>query len=336
MACNLQLEGMNKTLPIWPALRALAVSCGLALVGTLAAAQAFPGKTLKIVVPYPPGGTTDMLARAVAKGLSDAYQQTVVVENRPGAGGNLGVDAVARSAPDGMTLGVTGTNSFAINPHLSRKLPYDPLKDLAQVAVLGFVPNVLVVHPSLAAHSVAELVALARKTPLAFASPGPGTTLHLAGKMINAAGGIDMTHVPYKGDTAALQDVIGGRVPVMASNLAVVLPHIRAGTLRALAVLSARRAPQLPDVPTMVEAGYKDFDVSVWFSLFAPAGAPAAVLERHHKEVAAALASPALREQLRAANVEAAALTMEQARSFTLAESERWGRVVKKLGITWD
>ncbi len=318
------------------AFRWILLALAFALPASPAAAEAFPGKTVKIVVPYPAGGTTDMLARALAKALSEAYQQTVLVENRPGAGGNLGVDAVARAAPDGMTLGVTGTNSFAINPHLSRKLPYDPLKDLAQVSVLGFVPNVLVVHPSLPAKDVADLVALARKTPLAFASPGPGTTLHLAGEMINAAAGIDMTHVPYKGDTAALQDVIGGRVPVMASNLAVVLPHIRAGTLRALAVLSARRAPQLPEVPTMAESGYKDFDVSVWFSLFAAAGAPPAVLERHHREVAAALASPALREQLRAANVEAAALTMEQARAFTLAESERWGRVVKKLGITWD
>ena len=321
-----------------PARRALGLllAAALALPGGAALAEAFPGKTLRIVVPYPPGGTTDMLARAVARSLGEAYQQTVVVENRPGAGGNLGVDAVARATPDGMTLGVTGTNSFAINPHLSRKLPYEPLKDLAQVSVLGFVPNVLVVHPSLPAQNVAEMVALARKTPLAFASPGAGTTLHLAGEMINAAAGIDMTHVPYKGDTAALQDVLGGRVPVMASNLAVVLPHIRAGKLRALAVLSARRAPQLPEVPTMVESGYKDFDVSVWFSLFAASGAPAAVLERHHREVAAALASPTLREQLRAANVEAAALTMEQARTFTLAESERWGRVVKKLGITWD
>lgn len=301
-----------------------------------ARAEAFPGRLVKIIVPYPPGGTTDMLARALAKALSESYGQNVLVENRPGAGGNLGVDAVARAPRDGLTLGITGTNSFAINPHLSKKLPYDPLKDLTQVSVLGYVPNVLVVHPSLAVRSVAELVALARKTPLAFASPGPGTTLHLAGEMVNAAAGIDMTHVPYKGDTAALQDVVGGRVPVMASNLAVVLPHIRAGALRPLAVLSAKRASQLPELPTMAEAGYKDFDVSVWFTLFAPAGSPPAVLERHHREVAAALVSPALAAQLRAASVETVDLTMEQARAYTLAESERWGRVVRKLGITWD
>jgi tripartite-type tricarboxylate transporter receptor subunit TctC len=260
----------------------------------------------------------------------------VVVDNKPGAGGNIGVEMVAKATPDGYTIGISATNSFAINPHLTKKLPYDALKDLTQISMIGVIPNVIVVNAEVPARNMAELVALAKKQPLAYASPGQGTSLHLAGELLNDAAGINMTHVPYKGDVPALQDVIGGRVPVMTSNLAGVLPHVRSGKLRALAVTTAKRAAQLPDVPTMMEAGYKDFDISVWFTIFSASAVPRDVLEILNREIQRALNAPDVQQRLREANIEPAPTSLEQIRSYTLAEHERWGRVVKKTGATWD
>jgi tripartite-type tricarboxylate transporter receptor subunit TctC len=307
--------------------------CCLAQLGF---AQGFPARPLRLIVPYPAGGATDMMARLVAQKLSESLKQQVVVENKPGAGGNIGVEMVAKAPADGYTLGVSATNSFAINPHLTRNLPYDALKDLAQISIIGVIPNVIVVGSEVPAKNIAELVALAKKQPLAYASPGQGTSLHLAGEMLNDAAGINMTHVPYKGDVPAIQDVIGGRVPVMTSNLATVLPYIRAGRLRALAVTTARRAAQLPDVPTMMEAGYKDFDISVWFTLFTGAGVPRETLEILNRETVRALNLPEVRQRLADANIEASPTSLEQIRSYVLKEHERWGRIVKKTGVTWD
>lgn len=301
-----------------------------------ASAQGFPAKPIRLIVPYPAGGATDMMARLVALKLSEGFKQQVLVDNKPGAGGNIGVDMVAKAPADGYTIGISATNSFAINPHLTQKLPYDALKDLTQISMIGVIPNVIVVNAEFPAKTMAELVAQAKKQPLAYASPGQGTSLHLAGELLNDAAGIQMTHVPYKGDVPALQDVIGGRVPVMTSNLAGVLPHIRSGKLRALAVTTAKRATQLPDVPTMVEAGYKDFDISVWFTIFSASAVPRDVLEILNREIQRALNMPDVQQRLREANIEPAPTSLEQIRIYTLAEHERWGRVVKKTGATWD
>ena len=308
----------------------------LCVVATPVYAQSFPAKPVRLIVPYPAGGATDMMARLVAQKLTDSLKQQVVVDNKPGAGGNIGVEMVAKAPPDGYTIGISATNSFAINPHLTKKLPYDALKDLTQISMIGIIPNVIVVNSEVPVRSIAELVALAKKEPLAYASPGQGTSLHLAGEMLNDAAGISMTHVPYKGDVPALQDVIGGRVPVMTSNLAGVLPHIRAGRLRALAVTTAKRAAQLPDVPTMMEAGYKDFDLSVWFTIFTASAVPREALEVLNREIQKALNAPDVRQRLQDANIEPAPTSLEQVRIYTLAEHERWGRIVRKTGATWD
>jgi tripartite-type tricarboxylate transporter receptor subunit TctC len=294
-----------------------------AVVGlnTAAPAQSFPSRPLR---------------RLLAQKLSEALKQPVVVENRPGAGGNIGVEAVAKAPADGHTLGISATNSFAINPHLTKNLPYDAQKDLVQVSMIGVIPNVIVVGAEVPAKSIAELVELAKKQPLAYASPGQGTSLHLAGEMLNDAAGINLTHVPYKGDVPALQDVIGGRVPVMTSNLSSVLPHIRADKLRALAVTTARRAAQLPDVPTMAESGYRDFDISVWFSLFTAAATPRDALETLNRETQRALNAADLRERLTAANIEPRPTGLDEMRTFVQKEYERWGAIVRKTGATWD
>jgi tripartite-type tricarboxylate transporter receptor subunit TctC len=307
-----------------------------AVLPAWASAQGFPTKPIRLIVPYPAGGATDMMARLVALKVGESLKQQVVVDNKPGAGGNIGVEMVAKATPDGYTIGISATNSFAINPHLTKKLPYDALKDLTQISMIGVIPNVIVVNAEVPARNMAELVALAKKQPLAYASPGQGTSLHLAGELLNDAAGINMTHVPYKGDVPALQDVIGGRVPVMTSNLAGVLPHVRSGKLRALAVTTAKRAAQLPDVPTMMEAGYKDFDISVWFTIFSASAVPRDVLEILNREIQRALNAPDVQQRLREANIEPAPTSLEQIRSYTLAEHERWGRVVKKTGATWD
>lgn len=307
--------------------------CGLAQV---AGAQGFPVKPIHFIVPYPAGGATDMMARLVAQKLTESFRQQLVVDNKPGAGGNIGVAMVAKAPADGYTIGISATNSFAINPHLTKKLPYDALKDLTQISMVGIIPNVIVVNSDVPAKSIAELVALAKRQPLAYASPGQGTSLHLAGEMLNEAAGITMTHVPYKGDVPALTDLLGGRVPVMTSNLAGALPHVRSGKLRALAVTTAKRATQLPDVPTMIEAGYKDFDISVWFTVFTASGVPREALEILNREVQRALNAPDVRQRLQDANIEPAPTSLDQIRSFTLAEYERWGSIVRKTGATWD
>ena len=298
--------------------------------------QSFPARPIRLIVPYPAGGATDLMARLTAQKLSGSFKQQVVVDNKPGAGGNIGVDLVAKAPADGYTIGISATNSFAINPHLTKALPYDALKDLTQLSMVGIIPNVIVVGADLPVKTIAELVALAKKQPLAYASPGQGTSLHLAGEMLNDAAGINMTHVPYKGDVPALQDVIGGRVPVMTSNLSSVLPHIRSGKLRALAVTAGKRAAQLPEVPTMIEAGYKDFDISVWFTIFTASGVPREVQEILNREIVHALGAPDVRQRLQDGNIEPAPTSLEQIRAFTLAEHERWGRIVKKTGVTWD
>src|SRR5438034_5972010 len=256
--------------------RALAAAL-LVVAAPVALGQvAYPTKPVRLVVPFPAGGTTDLLARAAAQKLSEAWGQQVIVDNRPGAAGNIGAELVAKAAPDGYTLLMGTVGTHAINASLYAKMPYDHVKDFAPVILVAGVPNVLVVNPSLPVHSVQELIAYAKANPgkLNFASSGSGTSIHLSGELFKVMTGVQMTHVPYKGSAPALQDLLGGQVQLMFDNLPPSLPQIKAGRLRALAVTSATRAPALPDVPTVAEAGLPGFEASSWFGVLAPAGTP--------------------------------------------------------------
>jgi len=238
-------------------LRRFAIGASLALVAAWASAQTYPAKPIRIVVPFPPGGATDILARDVAQKLSEAWGQQVIVDNRPGAGGNIGSELVAHSAPDGYTLEMGTVGTHAINASLYAKMPYDHVKDFAPVILVAGVPNVLVVNPAVPANSVAELIAYAKANPgkLNFASSGNGTSIHLSGELFKVMAGVQMTHIPYKGSAPAMQDLLGGQVQLMFDNLPPSLPQIKAGKVRALAVTSLTRAPALPEVPTVAAAG---------------------------------------------------------------------------------
>jgi len=266
----------------------------LAALSPVAAAQNYPTKPIRLVVPFPAGGTTDILARAAAQKLSEALGQQVVVDNRPGAGGNIGADIVAKSAPDGYTLLMGTVGTHAINPSLYTKMPYDHFKDFVPVVLVAGVPNVLVVTPSLPVNSVQDLIKLAKEKPgqINFASSGSGTSIHLSGELFKTMTGVEMTHVPYKGSSPALTDLMGGQVQLMFDNLPSALPQIKGGKLRAIAVTSTKRAPALPDIPTMAESGLPGFEASSWFGVLAPAGTPPAVVTRINTEINKWLQSP--------------------------------------------
>ena len=301
-------------------------------------AQPFPNKPIRIVVPFPAGGTTDVLARAAAQKLSDTLGQPAVVDNRPGAGGNIGAELVAKSPPDGYTLLMGTVGTHAINPALYPKMPYDHIRDFAPVILVAGVPNVLVVNPALPVNSVSELVAYARANPgkLNFASSGSGTSIHLSGELFKTAAGLSMTHVPYKGSAPALMDLIGGQVQLMFDNLPSALPQIRAGKLKALAVTSRERAPALPDVPTIAESGFPGFEASSWFGLLAPAGTPPPVIATINAEVAKWLASLDAKEKLLAQGANAAGGTPEDFARHIAAETAKWQKVVKESGAKVD
>ncbi|MEP6943443.1 MAG: tripartite tricarboxylate transporter substrate binding protein [Betaproteobacteria bacterium] len=303
-----------------------------------AVAQTYPTHAIKLIVPFPAGGTTDILARDVAKRLTETLGQSVVVDNRPGAGGNIGSDLVAKSPPDGYTLlmGTVGTHS--INPGLYAKMPYDHVKDFAPVVLVAGVPNVLVVNPSVPVTSVADLIKLAKSKPgtINFASSGNGTSIHLSGELFKTMAGVDMTHVPYKGSAPALADLLGGQVQIMFDNLPSSLPQIKGGKLRAIAVTSAKRAPALPDVPTIAESGLPGFEASSWFGVLAPAGTPATVIARINGEVNKWLQSPEGKQQLVAQGAEAAGGPPEQFAAHIRTETEKWAKVVKASGAKVD
>src|SRR4029453_1006317 len=253
-----------------------------------------PPKPVRVVVPFPAGGTTDILARAAAQKLSETWGQQAIVDNRPGAGGNIGAELVAKSAPDGYTLLMGTVGTHAINASLYPKMPYDHVKDFAPVILVAGVPNVLVVHPSLPVNSVQELIAYAKANPgkLNFASSGNGTSIHLSGELFKVMTGVQMTHVPYKGSAPALQDLIGGQVQLMFDNLPPSPPQIKAGKLRALGVTSAARAPALPDLPTIAESGLPGFEASSWFGVLVPAGTPPSIVTKLNAEIAKWLPAP--------------------------------------------
>ena len=313
----------------------LSIALGFGPLATRAHAQgAYPTKPIRLVVPFPPAGTTDILARAIAQRWTETLGQSVVVDNRPGAGGNIGADLVAKAAPDGYTLLMGTVGTHAINPSLYGKLPYDHVKDFTPVVLVAGVPNVLVVNPALPVQNVQELIAYAKANPakLNFASSGSGTSIHLAGELFKVMTGVQMTHVPYKGSAPALQDLLGGQAQLMFDNLPSSLAPIRAGKLRALAVTSATRAPALSDVPTVAEAGVPGFEASSWFGVLAPAGTPAAIVTRLNAEAVKWLATPDAKEKMLANGANAVGGSPEDFAAFIQAETVKWAKVVKESG----
>ncbi len=307
------------------------------LVPALAVAQAFPVKPLRMIVSYPPGGGADTVARLLAPKLGESLGQSVVVENRPGATGAIAADLVAKAAPDGYTL-MLDASGYAVNPSLYPKLPYDASKAFSAVTLVVLFPNMLVVNPGFAAKSVQDLVAMAKAQPgkIAFASSGNGSAQHLAAELFRQRADIDMLHVPYKGGGPALIDVMGGQVPVFFANMASGLPHVKSGKLRALAVTSAKRVANAPDLPTIAESGVPGYAVYEWNVIVAPAGTPAAVLKRLHAEVAKALKSEDVRQRIVSLGGEIAATAPDETDAWLKAQIASWAKVVKTAGIRID
>jgi tripartite-type tricarboxylate transporter receptor subunit TctC len=313
------------------------VLAAMSLAPAAADAQAYPSGTVRIVVPFQPGGLTDIAARTIAPHLAKHFGQPFVVENRPGASGNIAAELVARAQPDGQTLlmGSIGTN--AVNAHLFSKMPYDTLKDFEPVSQVVSGTLLLVVHPSVPANTLGELLALARAKPgtLAYASGGVGASQHLAGELLKTMAKVDILHVPYKGIAPGIVDLLGGQVS-MTFDMASVMPHIQAGRLRALATAGASRSSTLPDVPTIAESGVPGYEASAWYGLFAPAGTPKEIVASLQREVAIALREPQTREKLLALGAEPVGSTPTEFATFVRNEYDKWGKVVKSANIRMD
>jgi len=330
---------MNPTKRLHAAALLLLAGAASALTSTAAIAgtDSYPNKPIRMIVSFSAGGTTDILAREVANQLGQTLKQTVVVENRPGAGGNIGTEFVAKSAPDGYTLLATSVGPIAINPTLYPNLKVNPQTTLAAVAPIADVPNVLVVHPGVPAADVSQLVAYAKAHPgkMNFASTGVGTAAHLSGALFNERTGANAVHVPYKG-ADALNDLLAGRVQFMFATIPSVISHIRAGQLRPLAVTSAKRAEALPDTPTMAEAGVKNLVTGAWFGLFAPKGTPPEIVARLNKAVAEAVNRPDIRKKFVMQGAEPMTYTPESFGKFVVAEYQAWQPIVKASGARID
>ena len=320
-------------------LRRCAVAVFLTLLvagaGGLARAEGYPTRPVTLIVPFPPGGSTTVMARNVADKMSTALGQQIVVENRGGAGGTIGTRFVAKAAPDGYTILLSYTATMAIAPAMNANAGYDPRKDFAPIGMIGAAPNVLVVHPSLPVKSVAELIAYAKAAPapLQYGSPGVGTVNHLAGEYLASEAGLKLQHVPYKGNGPAMSDLLGGHILMMFVPIPVALGNVKAGSLRALAITSAKRSDLLPDLPTLAESGVPGFDVALRYGLMAPAGAPAGVIERLNKELNAALASEDVKTRLATEGAEALPGTPEAYAADVEKDEKKWGGLVKKLGL---
>ena len=298
-----------------------------------AGAQTYPSKPIRMIVPFAPGGGTDILARIIGQQLADAWGQAVNVENRAGASGNVGTELVARSVPDGHTL-VMAINTHAVNASLYSKLPFDPVKDFAPVILTATTANILVVHPSVPANSVQALIALAKAQPgrLNYASGGSGTTSHLAAELFKTMAGVDMVHVPYKGGGAAYTDLLAGQVQLYFVGIPGTVQYLKAGRLRALGVTTPRRSPAAPEVPTIAESGLPGFSATTWWGILAPAGTPPPIIARIDSEVARILKAPEVRARLDAQGFEPVASTPESFGAFMRSEIELWAKAVKASG----
>jgi tripartite-type tricarboxylate transporter receptor subunit TctC len=312
------------------------LACALAAFAVVAGAQGYPNKVVRIVVPFPPGGSTDLLARKLAEKLQASMGQAFIVENKPGAGGAVGSEFVAKAPADGYALlmGVTGSHGISVS--LNPRLPYHPLKDFAPISMVVSAPLVIVVGPGFPATTLADYVAYAKAHPeqVTHSSPGSGTSMHLTGEMFNLAAGTKLVHVPYKGSAGAVNDLIGGQVQSMFGDFLVVLPQVKAGRIKALAVTSLRRHPLLPDVPTVAESGYPGFEALSWQGLFAPAGTPADVVAKLNAETVKALASDDFRETFAKQGFLVAGSTPQEFRAFIESEIPKWARIIKSGNVT--
>ncbi|HSQ03418.1 MAG TPA: tripartite tricarboxylate transporter substrate binding protein [Burkholderiales bacterium] len=320
-----------------PAKRSLAVALVLCLFAAWANAQTYPSRSIRIVVPLAAGGPGDILARAIGQKLAESVGQPIVIDNRPGANTNIGTEAVAKSAPDGYTLLLTAS-THTINPSLYSKLPFDPIRDFAPVTLVGDTPLVMVLHPSVPATSVKAFIALAKSRPgqINYGSAGSGSTLHLAGEMFNSLAGVKMVHVPYKGVTQAVSDLLGGHLTLMFPGAPIALPHARAGKLVALATTGTRRTPAAPELPTVAEAGVPGFEVTVWYGVLAPAATPQAVITRLHGELVRIVQLPDIRERWATLGADPLTNTPTEFAAFLKADIGKWAKVVKESGAKAD
>ncbi|MBA3479642.1 MAG: tripartite tricarboxylate transporter substrate binding protein [Lautropia sp.] len=333
---------MKASKPVFSASRRFAVAAPLLFIAAVAApglspAQDFPSRPIRLIVPFPPGGPTDIVARPMAQMLGDALKQTVIIDNRGGAGGTIGADAVAKSAADGYTLLMGTVGTSAINGSLYSKLPHDPVGDFTPIALVASAPVAVVVHPDIPLKSVRDLIEKARAEPasLLFGSAGSGTPGHLTGEMFATAAGVKLQHVPYKGSAPAVTDLLGKQIPMMFDPLQSVIQHIKAGKLRVLAVSGSRRSPVLPDVPTLAESGVENFESTAWWGVFGPAGLPPAVSARLKNEVERIAASEVFKEKLGDLGVVPMTGTGSLA-EFQKREIEKWGDAVRKSGAKAD
>ena len=301
-----------------------------------AAAQAWPSKPIRIIVPYTPGGSSDIIARAISQPLSEALQQTVVVENKPGANGNTGTEFVAKAPADGYTLLLCDVGALAITPSVYTKLSFDPSKDLKGVGMLAYSPHLLVVHPSVPANNLKELVALSKTTPLNFAVTAMGSAPHLAGVAVERASGAKWAYIPYKGGSQAIQDTVGGQTQVLMNGMLATLPQVQAGKLKVLGVSRATRVPLLPDVPTIAEQGLKGFESGTWQGVLMPAGTPPAVVARLAAELTRIIRSPEVRSRLTAQGAEVYTMSPPEFAKFYERERAKWAEVVAQSDIKLD
>ena len=312
------------------------VLCSL-FVAAAGAQDAYPSRPLKFILPFPPGGGTDILGRVIAERLSASLGQPVVTENRGGAGGNVGAEAAAHSAPDGYTI-VLVAPSLAISPSLYSKLNYDPVKDLAPIGLVATVPNVMITHPAVEAKNLQEFIALARSRPGAmnYGSGGAGTSNHLAGELFNIVTGAKLVHVPYKGVNLAMQGVLAGEIQLVFIGIPAALPHIKAGKLRALALVAPQRSPALPEVPTAAEAGLKDFEVTTWYGIMTPSGTPRPIVSRLNAELVKIMHTPDVKERLAGMATDPLTSTPEEFAAYLRQEIAKWGEVVRKANLKAD
>ncbi|MCU4122187.1 Bug family tripartite tricarboxylate transporter substrate binding protein [Variovorax sp. N23] len=321
------------------ALATVAAAGALSMVPFAAHAQAaFPSKPITIIVPFSAGGTTDILARVVGQSMSTDLGQPVVIDNRAGAGGNIGGQAAARATADGYTIFMGTVGTHAINQALYKKMPFDPIKDFAPLSRVAMVPNLLVANPSQPYKNVKELIAYAKANPgkINFGSSGSGSSIHLSGELFKQMAGVDMQHVPYRGSAPAVSDLLGGQISIMFDNMPSAIAHVKGGKLRALAVTTAKRSPALPDVPTIAESGVPGYEATSWFGLLAPAGTPAPVIAKLNASILKALANPEVKKKLAEQGAEAAGEKPEQFAAFIVSETAKWGKVVKESGATAD
>ncbi|HXX85880.1 MAG TPA: tripartite tricarboxylate transporter substrate binding protein [Casimicrobiaceae bacterium] len=303
-----------------------------------ACAEAYPARPIHLVVPFPPGGSLDVVARAIGQKLTEAWSQPVIIDNRPGAGGNIGADFVAKSAPDGYTILEGALSTHAVNVSLYGKLPYDPIKDFAPITLVAVTPNVLVVNPSLPVNSVAQLIAYAKANPdkLSFGSGSNGSAGHLAGELFKREAGVDMLHVPYKGGAPALQALLAGDTQLMFDNLANSTPQLKAGKLKALAVTTAKRSALAPELPTLAETGLPGFDIYTWWGFLAPAGTPKEIVAKWNAEVTRILSTPEMRAFFAQQGAEPSPTTPEQFSALIRSEIPKYAKIVKESGAKVD